>query len=661
MATENLLAKLVYILLLAGAIALFARAIRRRYQLLRLGGAENRFEPVDERIRAVAVYVLGQKKLFKDFYSGIMHFTIFWGFLILSVGTLQFLGEGFYEGFSLPLFGGVLRPFFLFSQDLLGVLVIVALAMAAFKRYVLRPQRLEVSFEAAIILLLIFGLIITDFLMVGTRLVVKPDQLESWSFVGVALKGVLAGLGAGGSKALYVVAWWVHLLVLLEFLVYIPNSKHLHLVAAPFNVYFMNLKPKGGQIQPLDLENEEAESFGVSKIQEYTWKQLLDLYACAECGRCTDKCPANRSGKPLSPKELITGLRDYLVDNGDKLIAGEDPEKALIGGVIEEEAIWACTTCRACQEQCPVLNEHIPKIIDLRRDLTLMETRYPAEVQLVLKNLQQRGNPWGMPAGARSEWAEGLGLKEVSSGETVDVLFWVGCAGAYDARNQKVAAALARVLDAAGVNFGILGTEEKCCGDTARRLGDEYQFQTFAQENIETLKGYGVKKVVAACPHCYNVLKNEYPQFGAGFEVYHHTEFLASLLDEGRLKLGKPVKARITYHDSCYLGRYNDLYGAPRKILRAIPGLELVEMAESGSSSFCCGAGGGRMWMEEHGTKINWLRTDQALATGAAAVGTACPFCLTMFADGLGARGKDESVEVVDLAELVARAAAGGQ
>ena len=425
---------------------------------------------------------------------------------------------------------------------------------------------------------------------------------------------------------------------------------------SPVNIFFRSLRPKG-VLNPVDFETTEL--FGVSKIEEFTWKQLLDLDACTSCGRCQDACPAYFSGKALNPKQLILNLKDHLYEvyPVPLLRKAVEPRKDMISKVITDEAIWDCTTCRACQEACPVYIEHVDKIIDMRRNLAMERVQFPESAQDALKSLGTRGHPWRGTTATRTTWAEGLEIKELSEDGDMDILYWVGCTAAFDDRNMSVPRAMVRILQEAGIHFGILGPEEKCCGDPARRMGDEYLFQTTSESNIEILKGYNVKKILTTCPHCFNTLKHEYPQFGGNFEVIHHTDFIAALIRDAKLKLGALDGKRAAYHDSCYLGRYNDIYEAPRNILKAISGIGHVELPRNRTRSFCCGGGGGHMWMEEEPDKrVSERRVDEIIQAKVDVVVTACPYCLTMFEDGVKAKGVEESLQAEDLSELVAEA-----
>lgn len=665
---------LAFLTALLLGIFLFGRRVLQLVSYLQLGRTEDRSTHPGRRWRRLLEVVLGQTRILSE-PSGITHFLIFWGFIFLSLGTLQFFGEGLSEGFLLPGLTPSSAYYFNLIQEIFAIAVLVAVVWAAARRYLARPARLDVTWEAGIILLLIAGLIITDLLVEGLSLVTHPTAVSTAGPAAAILGRVLTGAGLSPETAALwsETLWWVHLAVFIGFLIYIPRSKHLHILATPFNVYYHSLEARGA-LKPIrfNLEDEDLEEmvFGVSRVEDFTWKQLLDAYACAECGRCQDNCPAHLSGKPLSPKKMHQNLRDHLMGRGQVLVAaaatapGNIPSprdyadeafpERLIGDVMSEEAIWACTTCFACQEVCPVMNEHVQKIVDLRRSLVLMESKYPPVAGGTIRNLENTGNPWGLPRSARRDWAEGLEVRGAAEGPG-EILYWVGCAGAYDDRNKSVARAMVALFKAAGVDFTVLGPDETCCGDAARRIGNEYLFQMLVEENTAALQGAGVKKIVTHCPHCFNTLKNEYPQFGGEFEVMHHSEYLAGLLGEGRLRLARDFRSRAAYHDSCYLGRYNDVYDEPREILGRA-GLELVEMKRSRRKSLCCGAGGGRMWMEETGQKISGIRTEEALRVDPELVVTACPFCLTMFTDELNARDVGEKIKGLDLAEVLEKA-----
>ncbi|MBC7106352.1 MAG: (Fe-S)-binding protein [Firmicutes bacterium] len=646
----------VFFILALFAVYSFVMGVVERRRKALIGQPENRFDRPGERLAGVVTQVLGQRRILRDPGGGLMHIMIFWGLLVLVLGILELMLEGLF-GVVIPVLGT--SPYFYLVTDLAGVAALLGMLISAYRRYVSRVPRLDVGNwrQERLIVVLITGIclmVLTYFLSWGARAAAAPEPRFSLAFATGLAGALFDGMSAAGAMLWHAVFWWAHVALALGFLVFFRYSPLVHPVTAVANVYFRYLGPKGGAIAPLDLEDESRETFGVHRLEDYTWKDLMDGYACTECGRCQSQCPAHLSGKPLSPKWLILHLRDHLEERSRKP-AEEAEVPKLLGGVVKEDEIWACTTCRSCEEQCPVFNEHIRKIVGLRRALVLDESDFPGEAQLCFTNMERNYNPWGVGWATRADWAAELEVPQLAEHQDVDFLYWVGCAGSFDDRAKKVAAALVRVLRAAGVKFAILGTEEKCCGDSARRLGNEYLFQTLAQENIETLQGYGVKRIVTACPHCFNTLKNEYPQFGGHFEVVHHTQLLDRLLREGRLRLAAGEALRLTYHDSCYLGRYNDAYEAPRRVIRAVPGVQLVEMPLRRNTAFCCGAGGGRMWLEEHlGERINVMRAGQALAVNPQVIACNCPFCLTMLEDGLKDKGAFESVRAVDVAELVA-------
>ncbi|TET14304.1 MAG: 4Fe-4S dicluster domain-containing protein, partial [Dehalococcoidia bacterium] len=544
----------------------------------------------------------------------------------------------------------------------------------AIRRYIQKPDRLDNIPADAIGLSLIFIIVVTGFILEGLRIAVTADNYQSlgvsspdiiwgwaqWSFLGYGF----ARAFEGGAHLLgwYQGLWWFHSLLVFGAIVYIALAfpKLTHIVVAPVNAFFRSTMPKGA-LRTIELE--EAETFGAANIQDFTFKDLLDLDSCTRCGRCQDNCPAYLSGKPLSPKKVVQDLKALLTERGPVLLgskAGDNPGengRQMIGDVILEDEIWACTTCRACHEQCPVFIEPINKIIEMRRNLVLEQTQFPETAMGALRSMEQRGHPWRGTMATRTDWADGLNVKQLSEDSNVDVLFWVGCTAALEERNMNVAKAVAKVLQAAGVSFGILGTEENCCGEPARRIGNEYLFQMLAQQNIETLKGYGVKKIVTACPHGFNTIKNEYPQFGGSFEVWHHTEFIAELLKQGKIPLARSLDKKITYHDSCYLGRYNEIYKQPRQILRAVTGASPAEMEHRMSKGLCCGGGGGRIWMEEQiGRRMNQIRTEEAIKTNAEVLASACPFCIQMFEDAIKAVEAEGTLKAMDVAEIIAQA-----
>jgi Fe-S oxidoreductase/nitrate reductase gamma subunit len=651
----TVLKSIAVLIVLLAAVAYFAIRTRQLYRMLRLGPNENRIDNIPERIRGVLTYVGLHTRMFRNLYSGLLHLFIFYGFVVLLTAIIQAFGEGIFPGFSLAAVGGTMWLAFL--QELFGVLVLVGVLMALVNRLIIRPRQFQESNEVDA--LIILGLIAT--IMVGmlgqnaARVAEGNDPSAAWRPVASAIARVFESIGWSGANAIpaHEVFYWMHILGVLAFLVYIPSSKHLHIFVAIPNVFFRKLPPKiGAQLPGIDLEH--AEHYGVNQVTQWSWKNLLDLYSCTECGRCQEQCPAFLTGKPLNPKMIIVDARENLFKTRGR---PRDPDKSekLIGEAIKEDEIWACVTCGACQQECPVLIEHVPKIVDMRRSLVLEESRFPKEAEGALRSIETQGNPYGLPRAQRMDWAKGLEVKTIEEKPDAEYLYFVGCAASYDEANRAVARAFVGLLLKAGVDFAILGREETCNGDPARRIGNEYLYQMQAQQNIEALNAAKVRKVIATCPHCFNTIKNEYPQFGGRYEVVHHTELLADLIRQGRLKPSTAIKGKFTYHDSCYLGRWNNIYDPPREVVEAIPGAELIEIERHRKRGFCCGAGGGRMWMEEKiGKRINHERVEQTLRTQAPRVATACPFCLTMFRDGISAKGAESQLQVRDLAQYLA-------
>ncbi|MDD4170228.1 MAG: heterodisulfide reductase-related iron-sulfur binding cluster [Desulfotomaculaceae bacterium] len=662
----GLLGIIVFVIVLVAAVGLFARAVYQRYLILRLGKPEDRFDQIGERVKSVLVYVFGQKKVLDEAYPGLLHVFIFWGFLVLALGELQFFGEGLFPGFVLPLLGH--SPVFFLIQNVFAILVLVGVLMACWRRYVVKPDRLDHNPEAAIILSLITGVVLTLFIADGLRAAMHPAGSEM-APVTVFLAGLFIKQGWSQStlNTLYYAFWWIHALIMFGFLVFIPYSKHMHLIACPFNTFFRSLSPMGKMLQPINFEDEQ-ETLGTQKINDFTWKQLLDLLTCTQCGRCQDNCPAYLSDTPLSSKRFINNLKDHLLECGKEIGSGNTSnssenesllEKSLIGSVITEEELWSCKTCGACQYVCPVMIEHVPKNVDLRRYLAMEEASYPSGVDNAIRSLEDRGHPYKGTMASRSSWYRDSWVEDLVKENNKEVLFWVGCTAALDDRNMKIAQAFAELLKRSGVSFGILGEKESCCGDPARRLGNEFLYDCIARENIELLKNYKVKTIVTTCPHCYNTFKNEYPQidgeFSQKYQVYHHTEYLAQLLKEKKLTVESSFTETITYHDPCYLGRYNEIFDVPREVLQNISGVKPVEMQRTRGRSFCCGGGGGGAWTEEEGVRVNHMRAEQVFESGADVLCTACPFCMTMMNDGIKVKqaGQDKVVKVYDLAEIL--------
>jgi len=641
----------VYLLSLIAVIILILGIIKR-VKLWRSGQPEKRTDQIWSRIKSVLWFGFGHRRTLKELYPGIFHFILFWGFVILFIGTLIiFLQEDIFSPiFNYFFFHGNFYLWFSFILDLFGGLAIIGVLMALYRRYVTRPERLDNILDDAATLILLLLILVTGFFVEGFRIASNFPDFERWSFVGWTMAKVISSVGIAATSSLiwHKVMWWIHFAFATIFIVYIAYSKLLHILASSLTQFFRSLGPKGA-LKPIpDMENQET--FGVSKVEEFTWRQLLDADGCTRCGRCQDNCPAFLSEKPLSPKKIIRDLKSNLLET-----TGNRP--ALIGESIKEDELWACTTCYACQEACPVFVEQVPTIVDMRRYLVLMEAKFPQEATQVFRNMETNYNPWAIGFATRADWAKDLGVKTLAEDKNVDILYWVGCSGSFDDRNKKVSKALVKIMQKAGVSFGILGTEESCCGETARRMGNEYLAQILIEKNIETLKKYEVKKILVTCPHGYNSFKNEYPLFGAKFEVIHHTDLILNLIQNGKLKIQKEIKEKLTYHDSCYLGRYNDIYDSPREVLREVTKGEIAEMERRREKGFCCGAGGGRMWMEETlGKRINQMRVQQASETGAATIVTACPYCLTMLSDGIKEINLEEKMKALDLAEIVEQA-----
>ncbi|MEX1031156.1 MAG: heterodisulfide reductase-related iron-sulfur binding cluster [Paenibacillaceae bacterium] len=685
------------------AVYLIIKVIYHRYTYIKLGKPTILREDVKERMKTFFPQVFGQKKLLKDRKSGIMHVMMFYGFIILQFGALDIIYKGL-VGKGLPIPG---YAYFLLSQEITVISILIAVVYALYRRYGEKLKRLKRGWKASLVSFFIIFLMGSVLLTLGFERISSGDGPSGFSPVSSLVVYAFDGLSQGLAHSLYLFFWWSHLLVLLSFALYVPQSKHFHLFTAPINIW-LRRTDSPGKLRSINLEDEEAESFGVGRIEDFEQKQLLDLYACVECGRCTNVCPASGTGKFLSPMHLMTKLRDHLTEKGasatsnspwlpsyilpvtgvysvqaSKEQAGIEAAEMiidiqptlsrqketwiitdreihdinLIGDVITEEEIWSCTSCRNCEDQCPVGNEHVDKIIDLRRYLVLTEGKVPQDAQRAMQNIERQGNPWGISRNDREKWMEALVDMEVpmaADNPEFDMLLFIGTMGSYDNRSMKVTRALIGLLNEAGVKFAVLGNEEKNSGDTPRRLGNEFQFQELCRENIAIFQKYHVKKIVTACPHTFNTFKNEYPEFGLQAEVVHHTQLLAQLIKEGRIQPKYEVNERITYHDSCYLGRYNNVYDEPRDILRAIPGVELVEMERSRENSMCCGAGGGMMWMEEDtGKRVNVARTEQALEVQPDTISSACPYCLTMLSDGTKMKGMDQQIKTRDVAEIL--------
>lgn len=670
------------------AIYLFARVIATRMSYIKLGRKSEFDGEIKLRLKRVGKIVFGQSKLLKDKKSGTIHVMMFYGFILVQFGAIDMFIKGLSPGNHLPF--GSLYPGFVFFQELVTLMILVAVFWAFYRRYMEKLVRLKRGFKAGLVLIFI-GTLMLSVLAGNGMLMLWEERAVTWTEpVASLIATAFSFLSPETAMVLFFVAWWVHTLTLLTFLVYVPQSKHFHLIAAPINVFLSKKVP--GKLEKIDFEmdaedEEEEISFGVGKIEDFSQYQMIDFYACVECGRCTDVCPAAGTGKMLSPMDIMIKLRDHLTEKG-AAVTGNSPwvpsyafsnstgnmassegeaaatiqNMSLAGDVITAEELSACTTCRNCEDACPVNNEHVGTIIDLRRYLVMTEGKMDSEIQRAVQNIERQGNPWGLSKKDRVKWREEdetvyiPTVKELKKEDKeFEYLFWVSSMGAYDSRSQKIALAFAKLMNRAGVSFAILGNTEANSGDTARRIGNEFLFQEIAEKNIKQFNKYNVKKIVTIDPHAYNIFKNEYPDFGFEAEVYHHTQLLYDLIMEGKLQPTGQINERLTYHDSCYLGRYNGVYDPPREILKSIPGLELVEMVRTRENGMCCGAGGGLMWTEETtGNRINVARTEQALQVNPSMISTGCPYCLTMVSDGTKAKEVDEDIGTLDVAEILA-------
>jgi Fe-S oxidoreductase len=664
---------IVFVIILAAAFGIFSRSAMRLIAWLNVGKPDNRFDRIGERIKTTLVVGIGQSKILRDKVAGPIHAGIFWGFLILLFSAIEMILEGFHDGWSLNFLGPVYSAVTILT-DIFCLLIIVGTMMSLWRRYVTKVKRLQVEHEkveAGMILLTIFTIVSGLFVQNALR-----GQLEAGDFswavrpVSGPFGAVLASAFGSSSHIVFEIAWWAHAVLILAFMNYLPYSKHLHVLTSIPNVFLGPLAPSNA-MQPINFEEEGVEKFGVVDIEDLSWKSLLDGYTCTHCGRCTSVCPANQTGKVLDPRGIIIAIHDRTMDkaplilkqqNNEELTTEEQAvwDKKLIGDYVNPDALWACTTCGACMQECPVNIEHVPAIVGMRRSMVMMESMFNDESALlpdIYGNMETNSVPWGGFGQAdRANWAEGMGIKTAAEDASMEVLFWVGCAGSYDERAKKTTKAFAELMQIAGVDFRILGTEENCTGDVARRTGNEYLADMLTKTNVETFQRYNVTKIVATCPHCFNSLKNEYPQYGFSAEILHHTQFIQELIASGRLVIDRSTASSeaITYHDSCYLGRYNNEFEAPRAAIENVPGLTILEPARSGDRGLCCGAGGGRMFMEEHvGDRVNITRTNELLATGAETIAVNCPFCATMITDGVKAAEKTESVVVRDVAEIL--------
>src|SRR5881409_931532 len=674
-------------------VGLFIYQVWGRFNLLRAATGTFKVDRIPARLWAVVTIALGQKKFIRpevswvrETLAGWLHFFVFWGFTVLGLQIVTMFGRAYSEHFYVPLMSpSLLGGPYMFVRDCFEGIVLLCVLVLIARWAITRPMRLmgfapaenrqrgHHHWEAYLILSCIGIIVSSGPVYDASRLVLHAGEPGiagegAWEpLSNHVVRPLLAGMDPGLVATAGGVAWWAHNLSVLVMLNFLPLAKHFHVITSLPNVLFRKLEPLGA-LSKQDLEN--ATTFGTSHIDQFTWKQVLDMFSCTECGRCSSQCPATATGKPLAPRQLLLDLRDYLYAHQDEVVAkrvrgrgdGDGAEapvvgENVVGSVVTDEVLWSCNVCRACEEACPVMIEYVDKIVDMRRHLVQEEARFPAELTRTFKGMETQSNPWGIGAEKRFAWADGLGIPTLADKPAAEYLYYVGCAGSFDDRNKKTTQAFARVLTKAGVDFACLGTEELCNGETARRLGNEYLYQSMAQGLVETLNGYKVKKIVVNCPHCFNTIKHEFAQFGGRYEVIHAADLVRRLIAEGRLRVPAEFRKKTVYHDSCYYGRFNEVYDEPRAVLGSA-GAELVEMKRHRRFGMCCGAGGGRMWIEEDPDKrVNLLRTDQALESDPEVIAVSCPFCMTMLSDGIKAKDLEDRVQTLDVMEIVDRVA----
>ncbi|MBL8004683.1 MAG: 4Fe-4S dicluster domain-containing protein [Candidatus Kapabacteria bacterium] len=662
------------------AFGVMSYSVLRLLSYLKLGKPTNRLNNIFQRIGTTFVVAIGQSKILRDKVAGPLHAGIFWGFMILLASVVEAILEGLHHSWSLNFLGPIYSITTILT-DVFCALIITATFIALWRRYISKIKRLQVDgekVEAAMILMTIFT-IVSSLLLQNIARIQMPNvtgianitgQMNgdySWAFRPIAMS--LAPLVSPEiAPMLFEITWWIHVVLVLAFMNYLPFSKHLHVLTSVPNVFLGPLKPTN-TLTAIDFEDETIEQYGAKDIEDFTWKTLLDGYTCTHCGRCTSVCPANQTGKVLDPRGIIVAIHDRTMDKAPLLIKQQQGkelteaeqaifDKKLIGDYIDPQALWDCTTCGACMQECPVNIEHVPAIVEMRRNLIMMEAEFPQELQPAYSNIENNSTPWAFPQSDRANWTQEMEnpVQTAAENPEFDVLFWVGCAGSYDERAKKTTKAFAELMQIAGVNFAILGTEEHCSADPARRSGNEFLANSFVTMNVETMNGYNVSKIVTTCPHCFNTLKNEYPQFGGNYDVQHHTQFIYDLIHTGKLLIDKTTVSSdtLSYHDSCYLGRYNDEYYSPRALLTDVPGLTVLEVPRSKDKGLCCGAGGARMFMEETvGKRVNIERTEELLHNEPTVIAANCPFCMTMVTDGVKAAEKIDSVKIKDISEIM--------
>jgi len=663
------LKNIIYIVIFLAAFALLAYNIIRYIKYLKLAKYENRFDNIPKRLAKVFGIAFFQKKIFREPNGGLIHVAIFWGFLILLFSA----SSSVFTGFGLIHFWdrlGAINFAITFFTDLFCALIMIAVLFALIRRYIIKVKRLQMNdkhekWDALIVLFSIFIIVTSLLFENASSIVLNVDAIYSFRPISNLLASLLT---VDNAQSIHNITFWLHSLMILAFMNYLPYSKHFHVYSSIPNVYFSTLEP-ANKLSRIDFADETIEQYGVTDVNDFSWKTVLDSFTCTHCGRCTAVCPANITGKPLDPRDIMVQIRNRSFDKfpimlkqnssknkeDSKLTEKEQSiiDKNYIADYQQAEDLWNCTSCGACMQECPVMNEHVPAIVSMRRSKVMMESDFPEELQTVFANLENNGAPWAFSPLERADWANGLNIPLASEKMEFDVLYWVGCAGSFDDRAKKVSVAFTKLLQKADVDFAILGTEESCNGDLARRTGNEYLADMLIQQNVEILKQYKFNKIVVTCPHCFNTFKNEYPEFDAKYEVIHHSQFLNELVKQNKLKLANDKKINIAYHDSCYLGRYNNIYDEPRQLLKEIPKINIIEPDKTKSKGFCCGAGGGQMFMEEHiGTRVNNERTEQLLKSSPDCIALNCPFCLTMIEDGLKAKDV-ENVQAKDIAEII--------
>ena len=633
------------VFLILSALTSFTMAAWPKLQLLLKAGKENRTDKLLKRVFRTLSVAFGQSRLLKEPKSGWMHAVIFWGFLILLVRAGEFFFIGLFPNIESHF--SVIAPLvlpYLWIKDGVVFMITLAVLYALYRRLVIRPNRLTLSIEGLVILNLILVIAASDILFDSAFIALNPG-IEKSGPLAALFAPLVSLLGENLTGHLHSLAYWTHVSAILFFLTLLPRSKHFHIVTSIPNVFLSNMNPGNG-LHRINFEDEEQENFGITEVENFSWKQMLDLHTCTQCGRCDRVCPALATGKPLSPQQLTVNLRDHLN-------TPSSPDNTLLGDVIDDEVIWACTTCGACESACPVMIQYVDKVIDLRRGLILTEDRYPKEFESAFKSLETQSNPWGFPKNSRADWAKALDIPIWDKTNPSEYLYFIGCNGSFDTRGKKISESVVKTLQQAGVSFSILGNSEGCTGDPARRAGNEYLFDMLASQNADTFKQQGVLKVITHCPHCLNSLKNEYPEFGVYLEVIHHSELLETLISDGKISVGEKTDSNVVVHDSCYLGRHNGVYDAPRNVLAAeVQNVQEVE--QSRETGTCCGAGGARFLLEENtGTRMSHHRLDELMVTNPDTIAVSCPFCVLMLEDAVKAKGLEGKVKVRDIGEIL--------